>query len=440
MIVAGGLLSSYWSCTPRKSNLETPSEARTNWAGNYTYKAPHLHEPKGEAEVQQLVKVLQRQKALGSRHCFNNIADSPQHQVSLQSMRKVIDLDKENKAITLEAGARYGDFCEALHQEGFALHNLASLPHITVAGACATATHGSGVNNGNLATAVRSVQLVVPSGDLVIIDRDHKDFPAIVVGLGAFGIITQVTLDIQDTFDVEQFVFQDMPLSSVENDFVELMSGGYSVSLFTNWMDKKVSEVWVKRRSDVTNDELGDTYYGGIAATRNLHPIADHSAEACTEQLGVPGPWFNRLPHFKMGFTPSSGAELQSEYFVPREKAVDAIMELEKMRDEIYPHLMITEIRTIAKDSFWMSPCYQQDSVAIHFTWKQHPQEVMALLPRIEKALSNYNVRPHWGKLFTIDQKTFQERYPMTGQFKELARSYDPDGKFINEYLDLNLF
>ena len=439
MILAGGLLSSFWSCSPPKSNHESPSDARTNWAGNYTYKAPHLHEPVSISDVQQLVKTLPKQKALGSRHCFNNIADSPQHQVSLRNLKE-INLDKRNKTITVQAGARYGDFCESLHDEGFALHNLASLPHITVAGACATATHGSGVKNGNLATAVKEVELITPAGELVKVDRDHEDFPAIVVGLGAFGIISKVTLEVQEAFDVEQYVFQDMPLSSVENHFKEVMSGGYSVSLFTNWLNKTISEVWVKRRSDQSYSPLGGDYYGAKAATKNLHPIAELSAEACTDQLGVPGPWYNRLPHFKMGFTPSAGAELQSEYFVPMESAVEAILTLEQLREEINPHLMITEVRTIAKDSFWMSPCYGRDSVAIHFTWKQHPKEVMALLPRIEQELAGFDVRPHWGKLFTIDKQTLLERYPMSGEFKKLAKLYDPDGKFMNQYLESNLF
>ncbi len=439
VILAGGLLSSYWSCTPRKPNHETPSEARTNWAGNYSYKAPHLHEPRDIQEVQRLVKTLPKQKALGSRHCFNNIADSPLHQVSLKNLKET-NLNKENKTITVQAGTRYGDFCESLHQQGFALHNLASLPHITVAGACATATHGSGVNNGNLATAVQQIELITPSGEIVTLGKDHTDFPAIVVGLGAFGIITEVTLDIQEAFEVEQYVFQDMPLSSIEKSFTDLMSGGYSVSLFTNWMDKKISEVWVKRRSDQVYEDLGSDYFGAKAANKNLHPIAELSAEACTEQLGIPGPWYNRLPHFKMGFTPSAGAELQSEYFVPMDKAVDAIMSLERMREEINPHLMITEVRTIASDNFWMSPCYRRDSVAIHFTWKQHPKEVMALLPKIERVLSSFDVRPHWGKLFTISKQTFLERYPKSNEFIELAKTYDPESKFSNQYLEQYLF
>ncbi len=435
VILAGGILSPYWSCTPRKSDYETPSRMRSNWAGNYTYQAGHLHEPTSVDDVVNLVSKLDKQKALGSRHCFNNIADSPQHQISLKNLNKVIAVDEAKKTITIEGGVRYGDFSESLHEKGYALHNLASLPHITVAGACATATHGSGVRNGNLATAVSSVELVTPGGEVVKIDRDHPDFHAVVVGLGAFGIITKVTLDIQETFDVEQYVFQDLPLSSVKSNFQEIMSAGYSVSLFTDWRDQKISEVWIKRRADDGSDIPGRDFYGAVAAEKNLHPIAELSAESCTEQLGVPGPWYNRLPHFKMGFTPSAGAELQSEYFVPFDQAVEAILAIEKMNAEISPHLMITEIRTIAADNFWLSPCYQQNSVAIHFTWKQKPKEVMDLLPKIEAILATYGVKPHWGKLFTIGKEELQSRYPRRKDFRKLVKTYDPEEKFINNYL-----
>lgn len=413
---------------------------RTNWAGNYTYKAEQIHEPKSVTEVQELVKKLDVQKALGSTHCFNDIADSPKNQISTKHLNKIIEINKENKTVRVEAGARYGDFAEILHNKGFALHNLASLPHISVAGACATATHGSGVNNKNLAGQVVSVELVKPDGSLVELSREHPDFGAVVVGLGAFGIITKVTLMLQDTFDVQQDVFLDLPLESLKSNFENIMQSGYSVSLFTDWMDNKVSEVWVKRTFTPDMTDLGTNFFGAVPASKNIHPIVALDAVNCTEQMGVPGPWYDRLPHFKMGFTPSAGEELQSEYFIPREHAVDAILAIEKMKDEIYPHILISEIRAIAADGFWMSPCFQQDCITIHTTWQQKPQEVMALLPKIEKALAPFNAKPHWGKLFTLDAKTLQARYPKYNDFVALAQKYDPQGKFKNSFLTEHIY
>lgn len=442
LAIAGGIIAPQLSCKQDKKVVaaKVAPPSRKNWAGNYTYKAENLHEPTTTSEVQALVKKLDKQKALGSTHCFNNIADSPKNQISTKKLNQIVDLDKESKTITVQSGMRYGDFAEQLHREGFALHNLASLPHITAAGACATATHGSGVENGNLATAVVSVELITPQGEKVTIDRRHPDFNAVVVGLGAFGIITEITLQLEGAYNVRQDVFLDLPLDSLVENFDTIMSAGYSVSLFTNWMDKNVSEVWVKRRTDTDITDLGDDFYGAKAANENIHPIVSLSAVNCTEQMGVEGPWYDRLPHFKMGFTPSAGEELQSEFFVPYDQAVEAILEIEKMRELINPELMITEIRTIAADEFFMSPCYQQKSVAIHFTWKQHTSEVMAIIPQIEAALEPFNVRPHWGKLFTLNAQEFQQRYPRFQEFVTLAKRYDPEGKYRNSFLNSAIY
>lgn len=441
MAVTAGMILPHISCREElKSNKSVAIMERKNWAGSYTYTPANLFEPTSSEEVQKLVKKLGQQKALGSTHCFNDIADSPTNQISTKKLNKVVKLDVANKTITVEAGARYGDFAQTLHEQGYALHNLASLPHISVAGACATATHGSGVGNGNLATGVVGLELVKPDGSMVTLGKGHPDFNAVVVGLGAFGIITKVTLALQPTYEVRQDVFLDLPMSSVVSHFDAIMASGYSVSLFTDWMDNKVSEVWVKRRTDMEVVDLGLDFYGAKPATANMHPIVAISPENCTEQMGVSGPWYDRLPHFKMGFMPSAGEELQSEYFIPREHAVAALLAIEKMREEIYPHILISEIRSIAADTFWMSPCYEQDCITIHTTWKQKTKEVLVLLPKIEAALEPFHPKPHWGKLFTMDAKTLQRRHEKHADFVALAKAYDPERKFVNGYLSKNIY
>ncbi len=435
LLLAGGALAPYISC-----NSTNKGAIRKNWAGNYTYKANNYHEPASVEELQQLVKKTGKQKGLGSRHCFNDIADSPEAQISTRKLNRIVSLDTGKNTLTIEGGARYGDFAAELDMKGYALHNLASLPHITVAGACATATHGSGVTLGNVATRVVAMEIVTPAGEIVNIDRTNPEFFGLVVGLGAIGIITKITLEVEKTFQVRQDVFQELPLSSLEKHFDEIMSAGYSVSLFTNWLDQKISQVWVKRRTDNQLAELGNDFFGAKAATKNLHPIVEMSAENCTDQMGVPAPWYNRLPHFKMGFTPSGGKELQSEFFVPRGNAVDSILALEKKKELINPHLLISEIRTIAADNLWMSPCYQQDCVAIHFTWKQEPDEVGKLITMIESELAPYKVKPHWGKLFSMNPSIIHERYEKFPDFLALVKKYDPDGKFRNHFLDLNIY
>lgn len=439
-LLAGGMVSPLLSCQSSSSS-STPKEMRTNWAGNYTYKAPNYHIPENVEAAQKLVKELNQQKALGSTHCFNNIADSPGNQISTQKLSGIIGIDEENMILTVGAGTKYGQFAPEIHSKGFAVHNLASLPHISVAGACSTATHGSGVENGNLATAVVGLELITPSGELITLskEKDGDTFNGVVVGLGALGIITKVSLAIEPTFEVRQDLFQNLPLQSLKDHFEEIMSAGYSVSLFTDWMNDEVSQIWVKRRTDREVADLGNDFFGATAATRNLHPIVALSAEHCTEQLGNPGPWFERLPHFKMGFTPSSGEELQSEFFVPFENGLEAILALEKKKELIFPELLISEIRTVAADELWMSPCYKQKSLVIHFTWKQKPKAVNKLITMIEAELAPFGVKPHWGKLFSVDPKTLQSRYERYDDFVALVKEFDPVGKYRNAWLDRNM-
>jgi xylitol oxidase len=429
-------------CKPSPNTKKTAAqdvmETRKNWAGNYTYKAKELHEPNTVEELQTLIKGSGRHKALGSKHCFNNIADSPMEQISTKNLNKVIGIDENTNTVTVEAGIRYGELAPQLVEKGYALHNLASLPHISVAGACTTATHGSGVTNGNLSSGVKAIELVTANGDAVRLDREQPEFYGAVVGLGALGIISKMDLDIEKTYEVRQDLFQNLPVSALRENFNAIMSSGYSVSLFTDYQNDTVSQVWVKRRTDRDLKGLGD-FYGATAAGKKLHPITAMPAENCTDQMGVAGPWHERLPHFKMGFTPSSGEELQSEYFVGSENAVDAYMALEAIKDSIFPQLMISEVRSIAADEYWMSPCYRRDCIAFHFTWKQNWGAVKKILPMIEAALAPFGVLPHWGKLFTLDPDTLHTRYKMD-DFVQLAKQYDPEGKFRNAFLDTNLY
>jgi xylitol oxidase len=418
-------------------------ERLKNWAGNLEYNTDRLHTSISLEQVQDYVKKESKLKVLGTRHCFNNIADSKDGFLSLKPMDKVVAIDTAKRTVTVGAGITYGQLCPYLDGKGFALHNLASLPHISIAGACSTATHGSGQKNGNLATAASALEIVTADGKVVNLSRERDDetFNGAVVGLGALGVITKVTLDIQPSFRMRQYVYENLPLSELKDHFDAIESSGYSVSLFTDWQKQRINEVWIKSRVEEGEAfHATPEFFGAKLATRNLHPVVALSAENCTEQMGVPGPWYERLPHFRMGFTPSAGKELQSEYFVPRQHAVEAILAMERMRDQVSPSLLISEIRTIAADNLWMSPCYKQDCVAIHFTWKPDWPAVSKLLPVIEKELAPFNARPHWGKLFTISPAELNRIYKKMPDFVELSKRYDPQGKFRNEYLNKNIF
>jgi xylitol oxidase len=411
-----------------------------NWAGNYTYRATTLRRPESVDELQTLVRESRRLKVLGTRHSFNDVADSDPDGtlVSLERLAPVFELDAARRTVTIDGGATYGRLCRSLAGTGFALHNLASLPHISVAGACATATHGSGDRNANLATAVRAMEIVTGDGEIVALDRerDGERFRGAVVGLGALGVVTRLTLDLQPAFDVRQDVFEGLPLDRLEGRFDELTSSGYSVSLFTGWREPRIDQVWVKHRvADGAIPARVAELLGAAAATVERHPIAGLSAEHCTAQLGVPGPWHERLPHFRMDFTPSSGAELQTDYFVPRAQAWQALTAIAALREHVAPVLQVAEVRTVAADDLWMSPCYERDCVSFHYTGVDDWPAVRALLPQIEAPLAPLGARPHWGKLFTMAPAEVQAHYARLDDFRALAREMDHAGKFVNPFL-----
>jgi len=414
-----------------------------NWAGNYLYRAANYHQPETVEQIQELVRRNSKVKALGTRHSFNDIADSPGDLISMEHFDKIVALDREHSTVTVEAGVRYGQLARWLHGEGFALHNLASLPHISVAGACATATHGSGDHHGNLATAVSAMELVTGKGEVVVLSREHhrEQFAGAVVGLGGLGVVTKLTLDVSPTFQMQQDVYENLPLEALEDHYDELTSSLYSVSLFTDWRSSMINQVWLKRHvPDGISVKAESELFGARLAANHVHPIATLSAENCTEQMGVSGPWFERLPHFRMDFTPSSGEELQTEYILPRQHAFAALRVIDRLREHIAPLLQISEIRTIAADDLWMSPCYKQACVGIHFTWKKDWDAVRSVLPMIEEELAPFDARPHWAKLFTISPARLQSLYDKLPDFQQLLQQYDPQGKFRNEFLDKYIY
>jgi len=415
----------------------------TNWAGNIAYGAARWHWPETVEQLQELVSRSRQLRVLGSRHSFNRIADTPGDLISLDKLDPAVTIDRARMTVTASAGVRYGQLGQQLHQAGFALHNLASLPHISLAGACATATHGSGDSNGNLATAVAALEIVTASGERLALSREESgdELNGAVVGLGGAGVVTKVTLDISPAVAVRQDVYENLPLARLEEHFDAITGSAYSVSLFTDWQGPLFNQVWLKRQApDGAELAAEPEFFGATRAGRKLHPIGSLSAENCTEQLGERGAWHERLPHFRMDFVPSSGEELQTEYLVPRQHALPALRAVLQLRERITPLLLISEVRTIAADELWMSPCYRQACVAIHFSWKKDWPAVQQLLPRIEAALAPFEARPHWGKLFTLPPERVQSLYPRLPEFRALLQRCDPDGKFQNDFLRTYVF
>lgn len=409
----------------------------TNWAGNVIFRARHVYRPSSVAELQELVAGSSRIRALGTGHSFSRVADTTGDLVRLDGLPRLLELDEGNRTVTVGAGTRYGELAVELHRRGYALHNLGSLPHISVAGACATGTHGSGSANGNLASAVTALQMVGADGDLIRLSRarDDSQFCGAVIALGALGVVTALTLVVEPSYDLVQYVFDDLPRQQLDEHADEIFAGAYSVSLFTDWRGPRINQVWLKRRVG-SGDEPPADWFGARRAGGPRHPVPGMPTDSATQQLGVVGPWHERLPHFRLAFTPSSGEELQTEYLLPREHARGALAALDPIADRIAPVLQISELRTVTADDLWLSPSYRRDSIAIHFTWVQDLAAVAPVVAAVEHQLAPFQPRPHWGKVFTMPADVVAAQYERLADFRSLRDRLDPAGRFGNEFVD----
>ncbi|MFH8486898.1 FAD-binding protein [Streptomyces longisporoflavus] len=410
--------------------------AVTNWAGNITFSASELHRPASRAALRSLVAGSRQVRVLGSGHSFNRIADvdgdavegGATALVSLAAFEPSVDVDTKARTVRVSGGVRYAELARHVASYGLALPNMASLPHISVAGSVATGTHGSGNENQSLAEVVRSVELMTADGQTCVLSRGDDGFEGAVVSLGALGVVLALTLDLEPLYTVSQHVFGELALDGL--DFDAVSAAAYSVSLFTDWRGPRFNQVWLKHRGDAT---VGFPWAAPVSEPR--HPVPGMPAVHCTEQLGVPGSWHERLPHFRAEFTPSSGAELQSEYLLPREHALAALYALDALRAEVAPVLQVCEVRTVAADTQWLSPAHGRDTVALHFTWVPDAKAVLPVVALLEERLAPFTPRPHWGKVFDAGPSELGARYPHAADFAALAGRLDPRGKFRNTFV-----
>ncbi|MEU6465574.1 FAD-binding protein [Streptomyces sp. NPDC046976] len=406
-------------------------ETVTNWARTVTYDAKEYRRPASLDALRALVSGAAKVRVLGSGHSFNRIADPGPDGVLLSTagLAPLIEVDTAARTVRVSGGVRYAELARAVHARGLALPNMASLPHISVAGSVATGTHGSGLANPPLASAVREVELVVADGTTVTIARGDARFDGAVTSLGALGVVAALTLDLEPAFAVEQRVFTELPIEGLE--FEAVAGSAYSVSLFTDWRDAGFRQVWVKRRTD----RPAVDFPWAAPAAGPMHPVPGMPAVNCTEQLGVVGPWHERLPHFRAEFTPSSGEEIQSEYLVPRAAALGALRAVDGIRESVAGVLQTCEVRTVAADPQWLSPAHARDSVALHFTWVRDEAAVGPVVRGLEEALEPFGPRPHWGKVFGMPPALVRGRYERLDDFRALVRDLDPAGKFTNAFV-----
>ncbi|KQM15945.1 hypothetical protein ASF83_08495 [Plantibacter sp. Leaf171] len=414
-----------------------------NWAGTHTFAAPRIVNATSIDEVRSLVADAARNgtrvRALGTRHSFTDLADSDGTLITVLDIPADPVFDEAAGSVTIGAGTRYGIAAAWLAEHGLAFHNMGSLPHISIGGAIATGTHGSGNDNGILSSAVSGLEYVDATGELVHVRRGDPGFDGLVIGLGAYGVVVRVTVDVQPAYRVRQDVYRDVPWDAVLADFEGVTGGAYSVSIFTNWLGDTIEQIWWKTRLVAGDDELPvvpESWLGVQRDALTAGNLVETDPDNLTLQGGVPGDWWERLPHFRLESTPSNGDEIQTEYFIDRADGPAAITALRAIGDRIAPLLLVTELRTAAPDKLWLSGAYHREMLAVHFTWRNLPEEVRAVLPAIEEALAPFGARPHWGKLNLLTAERIAEVVPRLADARDLFERLDPAGTFTNAHLE----
>ena len=407
-----------------------------NWAGNLTFSAKEFIEIDNISKLQQVVSNSQAVKVLATGHSFNAIGDTKDTLISLKNLSNAIEIDSQNAQALIPAGMAYADAARYLESNGWAFSNMASLGEVTIAGAISTGTHGSGSNNGVLSTSVVGLEIVLGSGELVTIDESNsEEFAGFVISLGALGVFTKIKMRIIPSFSVKQFVYENIGIQAVAENFDTVFNSAYSVSYFSNWAKNSTGQIWMKFLDDSSSDNLSDNWLGANQAKAKQHPVKINNPDPCTDQLGISGKWLYRLPHFKLDSSPASGDEVQTEYLVDRKYVNEYIQDLRTIGDEIASKVYATEIRTIKSDELWLSGAYQRETVGFHFTWKKS-DTLVDFLPRIEEILGKHHGRPHWAKLFSVKSDELSARYPKYSNFEALLKKYDPKKKFRNKFID----
>jgi xylitol oxidase len=407
-----------------------------NWAGNLTFSAKEFIEIDNISKLQQVVSNSQGVKVLATGHSFNAIGDTKDTLISLKNLSNGIEIDSQNAQALIPAGMSYADAARYLESNGWAFSNMASLGEVTIAGAISTGTHGSGSNNGVLSTSVVGLEIVLGSGELLTIDQSNsEEFAGFVISLGALGVFTKIKMRIIPSFSVKQFVYENIGIQAVAENFDTVFNSAYSVSYFSNWAKNSTGQIWMKFLDDSSSDNLSDNWLGANQAKAKQHPVKINNPDPCTDQLGISGKWLYRLPHFKLDSSPASGDEVQTEYLVDRKYVNEYIQDLRAIGDEITPKVYATEIRTIKSDELWLSGAYQRETVGFHFTWKKS-DTLVDFLPRIEEILGKHHGRPHWAKLFSVKSDELSARYPKYSNFEALLKKYDPKKKFRNKFID----
>ena len=421
----------------------------TNWAGIQTCSPAAVEHPANDAELARLVKTASSAghpvKVVGAGHSFTDIACTNGYQVHLDRYNRVILADRETQRVRVQAGITLQKLNLELDQHGLALPNLGDIAYQSVAGAISTATHGTGIRLGGLATQVAGLELITADGSVISCSADEEPevFNAARVGLGALGILSTVTLQAVPAFNL-RVVNQPMPLDALLENIDEHVESNDHFEFFwvphTRWaLTKRNNRTdqplaprprWQELRDDYLMENVA---FGAVCRMGRRFP-------SLIPRLATALPGSGRVEYvdksYKVFASPRWVHFSEMEYSIPREAAVDVIRRIRSFVETSGLHISFpVEVRFTAPDDIYLSTangserCY----IAVH-VYQGMPYE--QYFRGVERIMDSVGGRPHWGKLHFQTAETLAPRYPDWDKFQAVRRRLDPEGRFANAYTD----
>lgn len=421
----------------------------TNWAGNQSCAPTSIRRPTSEAELVAIVKEAAnngtRVKCVGAGHSFTPIACTDGVLVDLSGYGRILSHDPGARTVTMQAGITLSTLCDELDQRGLALENMGDIGYQSIAGAAATATHGTGWHFGNISSRIVGMRLI--AGDGSIVDATSDENPEVLaaarVGVGALGIVSTVTLQAVKAFRLHA-IEEPMRLDDLLSDFDGYMSSADHVEFYwvphTSWAltkrNRRTDEPAMPRsKAKAVIDDLLITNVGFGALCRvgrrrpNLIP-----------RLAKMLPSTGRLEYTdrsdRVFTSPRRVKFYEMEYAIPRDAIPEALNRVRRLVDEAGIQLSFpVEVRVVSPDDIPLSTAHGRATgyIAIH-VYQGTPYDTY--FQGVERIMDSYHGRPHWGKMHFQGHETLAQRYPKWDEFQAVRRRLDPEGRFTNQYLE----
>lgn len=412
-----------------------------NWSGSQVCYPKTRSAPADLAQLQNLLKDSTGTiRPVGSGHSFMPLVPTDDTIVSLSRLTGLISVDQKQQQARVWAGTRLGDIGQPLADNGQALLNMPDIDEQSLAGAIATATHGTGAQLACMSNYVEALQLVLANGEVMECSRTQNQavFNAAQVNIGALGIISQVTLQNQARYKLKRETSW-LPIEEILQNAESLADNNRNFEFYfipftgmgfidvQNITDEPVTVVEKLDQNDGAEDlKTARDILSWSPKLREL--VLGTYMKTLPKEVNVANSWQNYASERNVRFN-------EMEYHLPRENMVKAFNEIRNIVETQFPEVFFPfEVRFIKSDDIWLSPFNGREtcSIAVH---RYHQEDYKDMFAAIEPVMQKYNGRPHWGKLNTMNSAQFSEHYAHWQDFKDIRQQLDPNGQFLNLYL-----